>query len=194
MISFSDFLMYCKYYKKRMFLAILKRKKCLDFTGRREDSNPDFRGYEGCYPIDKILKKLHITNEDNFLDLGCGKGLALYYAKAFEFSKICGVEYSLDIYNCAKDNISLLNDNRLSIVNCDARDFSEYGKYNIFFFNNPFGKDIMQEVATKIIESRQKNAKRTIIIYQFPFSVQVFLNKGFKVIYEKNPNIILDKE
>lgn len=190
-MNIKDIKMYLRYYKKCTFLFFLKVFQNLDFKGRLEDRNPLLRGYEGCYPVRKLLSKLNINEKDSILDIGCGKGLFLYYARKFNFNKIVGIEYSENLSNIAKNNFSLINDKRIRVINIDARLFSYYEDYNYFFINNPFSAEIMDFVIDNIIENRKSTVT---VIYQFPFSKELFIKKGFKVLLEKYPNIILQYE
>lgn len=191
MINILDAMMYLRYYKKIVYLELLKAVKGLDYTGRIESHDASLRGYEGCYPIKGLLNKLHITRRDRILDIGCGKGLSLYYFTMFNFNKIDGIEYSSQLTQVAKQNARLLNDSRIHILNCDARDFNHYEKYNYFFINNPFSEEIMEQVVLAILKSFSVNKRRIIVLYQFPFSLGVFKKHGFKIRYNKFPNSIL---
>ena len=187
----SDGILYVKYYFKIFKLKQLLKRKGLDFTGRIEDANKELRGYEGCYSINGILKKLDINSKDKVLDIGCGKGLFLWYASKFDFEAIDGLEYSQELYNIAKTNVEIIKNPKINVYHEDARTFASYDQYNYFFLNNPFSSSIMQEVLEKILDSKKVNDRPIIIIYQFPFSKNLFLEKGFAIKYEKFPNIIL---
>ena len=191
MINISDTLMYLQYYEKNAYLEFLKIYKELDYTGRIESHVSFLRGYEGCYPVKGLLKKMNITPRDRILDIGCGKGLFLYYSSKFDFGRIDGIEYSKKLTYIAKHNAMMLNDQRIHIYNCDARNFKHYDKYNYFFINNPFSTEIMEQVVFSIIQSYQVKKRRIIVIYQFPFSIDVFKKNNFEVIFEKFPNSIL---
>ncbi len=191
MIKFSDVLMYVRYYKKVIYLNCLKNFKQLDYIGRMEDSNPLFRGYEGCYPIKKLLKMLNITSQDRVIDIGCGKGLFLYYASMFNFNTIDGIERSYSLTKVAKHNAKLLKDERIHIYHKDAREFDNYKNYNYFFINNPFSAEIMENVMLKIIDSYALKKRKIIILYQFPFNIETFTKNNFKIMYDKFPNCIL---
>ena len=190
----SDSMLYLQYFMKKAKLKRLLRKNGLDFTGRIEDSNNDFRGYEGCYDINKILQKMNINSTDKILDVGCGKGLFLWYATKYKFSQIDGLEYSEELCKIAQNNLKIINDSRLNVINQDAREFSKYENYNYFFFNNPFSANIMFDVVKKILNSLKTNPRKIVIIYQFPFSKSVFVENGFKIKYEKFPNMVLTLE
>ena len=145
----SDSVLYAKYYLKIFKLKQLLKRKGLDFTGRIEDANKELRGYEGCYNINGILKKLDITPKDKVLDIGCGKGLFLWYASKFDFGAIDGLEYSKELYNIAKTNLKIIKNPKINVYHEDARKFASYDQYNFFFLNNPFSLSIMQEVLEK---------------------------------------------
>lgn len=55
MIDFENLKMYLKYAEKVIYLNLLKKFAGLDFAGRIETSDKKFNGYEGCYPVKKIL-------------------------------------------------------------------------------------------------------------------------------------------
>lgn len=191
MLDFSDSIMYLRYYKKKAYLNILFLGKGLDYTGRIESHNSSFRGYEGCYPINLLLKRFHISNRDNYLDIGCGKGLSMYYASKFGFDRIDGLDYSRHLTHIATQNAKILNDKRFHIYNCDARYFEHYDEYNFFFINNPFSAEIMEQVVCSLIKSYYNKKRRIVVLYQFPFSINVFTKHGFRIIYDKMPNSIL---
>lgn len=182
-MCFFDMLMYLRFYKKNLKLRFLKKFKNLDFEGRFYEKNPLFNGYEGCYSVSGILKKLNISENDSILDIGCGKGLFLYYAKKFKFNKIDGVEYSKELFDIAKENIKKINDERMNIFNSDARDFKNYAGYNFFFLCNPFSKEIMEVVISQILKTYETNKRKITVYYQFPFLKDLFINNGFKLKY-----------
>lgn len=191
MIDFSNALMYVKYFRKVIYLNYLKEIKNLDYTGRIETKDTFLHGYEGCYPVNSLMKKLKITQEDSIIDIGCGKGLFLYYASKYSFNKIDGIEYSAELTSIASKNAKVLNNRKIHIYHCDARCFDKYDQYNYFFINNPFSCEIMKEVVVEILKSYYVKKRKIFIIYQFPFNQKVFTMYGFNIEYEKFPNLIL---
>ncbi len=179
----SNVIMYIRYYVKNIRLHIIRKFKGLDFEGRVYDGNPQFNGYEGCYPVRRILRKLKISNRDSILDIGCGKGLFVYYARRFGFARIDGLEYSNELFNIAKSNMAKIDDARIHLYNCDAREFGDYADYSHFFLCNPFSSEVMEIVLSKILESRKENMRKITIYYQFPFYGDLILDKGFELRY-----------
>lgn len=191
MLDMTDLFMYLRYFKKVAYLAALKAFTGLDFTGRTENIETDLNGYEGCYPLSTLLKRLKITEKDSIIDIGCGKGLFLYYASRFQFGRIDGLEYSEELIQTAKRNADLMSDQRIHIYHQDAREYSDYDGYNYFFINNPFDVGIMESVIRKLKESYRLNERKMTVIYQFPFWLDLFCAYGFSIVYNKFPDAIL---
>lgn len=187
----DEMIMYVRYLRKTIFLWLLKVVKRLDYTGRIPDKDEQLRGYEGCYPIRNVMDKLPITNQDAILDIGCGKGLFLYYALKYSFSMIDGIERSPVYAKIAKRNANIIGDGRMHIHNVDAREFNGFENYTYYFFNNPFGAELMMQIAAIIKESALACRKKITVIYQFPFSKAAFVKIGFTCVYEKFPNALL---
>lgn len=190
--KFTDLLMYIQFYLKNIKLFFLKYLLHLDYVGRIESDDDVYHGYEGCYSVDDVLKHVNISNSDAILDVGCGKGLFIYYARKFNFYRIDGIEISNTWGMIAKNNANKINDKRVHIYIMDALNFEQYGNYNYFFFNNPFESSILLNIIEKI--KRTCHHHKITVIYQFPFQKQCFLDAGFKIIYEKFPNVVLTFE
>lgn len=80
-----------------------------------------------CYLV-KTLKELYITKEDTILDLGSGKGMAMYYMSKFPFKKIGGIELSRTLVDDAKCNLKKLcphDKKRFRLAQGDARNLRD---------------------------------------------------------------------
>lgn len=118
--------------------------------------------------LKNILNYLSITENDSVLDIGCGKGKALYTMMSFPFKKIDGIELSDKISRIASANMSILKEtDRCNIFQCDARDFKNYADYNIFYLYNPFPSQIMNRVINQIAKTIKADSE-IIIIYNNP--------------------------
>ena len=188
---FTDSIMYIRYILKTLKLQYMKYMLKLDYTGRYFSKHDDLYGYEGCYAVDRLLKKLSISNNDSILDIGCGKGLLLFYAAKFDFKRIDGIEISSELTGIAQNNLLKIKDNRMHIFNIDARVFSGYDEYNYFFINNPFSEKIMNDIALKLKKISLDKKKKITVLYQFPFYKKKFTDMGFDIFYEKFPDCIL---
>lgn len=186
--------------EKDIMIKQLEKTLDVDFSGwvYRWDlyKEGDGHGYEPCYEIKDILQEIEVTNKDSVVDIGCGKGYAMFLLSAYDFKRVSGVEKDKRLFSIAKTNVTKLwgtsnEKGRFEIYNCDASIWNFYNEYNYFFLNNPFGEDTCRKVAGKIIESANNNMSEKRVIYQTPEFKNIFLEYGFKEIFNCGDNVIL---
>ena len=129
-----------------------------------------------------VLNDLKISKNDKILDIGCGKGYALYLMHQFNFKNIDGLELSKKLSDIAKKNFIIIK-KKTNIYNVNAIKFKHYGNYNLFYMFNPFNRSIMEIVLNKII--KKINKKKIYIIYNNP-TCHLILNKNFFLIKKYN--------
>ncbi|WP_161914789.1 class I SAM-dependent methyltransferase [Methylosinus sp. C49] len=101
-----------------------------------------------------ILRRIPISPEDKFLDIGCGKGGVVCYAADFPFKKVAGVEVESWLVDIARNNVSTLNlEDRVEIIHQNALEFDMYKDFNVFFLFNPFDIDIYDAVLEMIFNT-----------------------------------------
>lgn len=140
-------------------------------------SNDIYHSKYSALPI--IFKCVRINNDDVLVDVGCGKGRVLNYwiFKSYK-NKIIGLELDKKIAKqTAKqfsrlNNITIIPGNALSNIPSDG---------SVFYFYNPFSKDIVIQFET-ILSELFKN-KSIKIIYYNPKSIDVFNNGKWVVKY-----------
>lgn len=123
--------------------------------------------------IIKTLKKIGVTTDDSIIDMGCGKGLAMYYMGKFDFCKVGGVELSSDLAEEAKKNLEKLDskgciNGRYEVVCADAGKFVEIDGYNYFYIYNSFPEAVLQEVMNNIDSSIERKRRKVTILYLYP--------------------------
>lgn len=118
--------------------------------------------------LKRLLKTFNITDKDCIVDLGCGKGKALYYMHSFDFCKIYGVELSTELCNIANANIQKLFLNKCEVINADAGKYELDNKVNYIFMNNPFPSAVVKEVMANIYKSLERKQRKITIIYLNP--------------------------
>lgn len=166
---------YAKYMARYLFR---ERLFGLDFSMRDKSLLKKTNGVMHGYSItpqghiDEILGRLDYTKNTAFLDVGCGKGFVLKSAAQRPFQRCDGVEYDERIAGICKKNLRRLKIENVQIFCGDAREFEEYGKYDTFFFFNPFGEEIFQEVLKKIPTGG------STIIYHNPTCHQLIMDTG----------------
>jgi predicted RNA methylase len=110
-----------------------------------------------------------------FIDIGSGKGRALFLAEQYGFQRIIGVELSKKVHQVAEDNLNryraaVRRDPRIELCNCDALELDLPNAPTVVFMFNPFDSVIMSQFAAKIDESLAKNLREFYLIYVHPFA------------------------
>lgn len=172
-----------RYIKFLLQYLLYEKPRGLDFTMR---DTTLLKKNEGIYNghsktnekhIQKIFQRVSLDNA-RLLDVGCGKGVVLKEAVKFPFEKVAGIEIRKELVQIAKNNFKILGiDDAVECIEADAIEFDQYGDYNVFFFFNPFSKEIMQKVVDKIIASRRKMDHIVTVIYHNPQFPMVFEDK-----------------
>ena len=106
----------------------------------------------------------------DFVDLGSGKGRALFVAAEFPFRRCVGVEFAQELHDAAVRNISTYTNParkcpEIRSVHADATTF----EFPIFplvcFANNPFDEQLIAMVAQRIDESVRSVPRPAFFIY-----------------------------
>ena len=143
--------------------------------------------YHGCDSagLEQLLNELPIQHEHfTFVDFGSGKGRALLTALRFPFKRIIGVEYSEQLNEVARSNVSRFPNNEkrcteVDIVCADAAKFPIPQTPLIIFLFNPFGRSVMSEVVRNVLTSFQEDPRRIIVLYFNATFADLWKNAGF---------------
>lgn len=167
----------------------LDRKIGTDFSGRiYQDElgvNSERANDYSPSPEDLIrtIKKTNVKGKA-IVDMGSGKGYAMWKMLQFPFSKVGGVELSETLCDSARSNLSRLagNDNRWDIFMCDAGQWEGYDDYDIFYIYNSFPKKVMVEVKECLEKSIKQNKRKVYIWYLNPEYPEVFDDEKWKLL------------
>ncbi len=138
--------------------------------------------YASSPTLKNILKRLKIRTSDKIIDMGCGKGMALYYMSKFPFHHIAGVEISSELADICEKNFCKLNIRNYKIYNMDASVFKEYDMFNYIYFYNPFNGKIFEKCLINIEESLLRVPRKITIIYHNAVFNEIVLNHNFKLV------------
>lgn len=133
--------------------------------------------------LKKVLKKMNITNQDSIIDIGCGKGKALYIMSKFPFKQISGYDLSQELVDLAKSNMKNLNLNNIDIFVADASDFTDYDKYNYFYIYNSVPEKVFIKLIKNITKNLKKNPRECVFIYLNPVYDDILKNNNFEEFY-----------
>lgn len=138
----------------------------------------------------ELFKKLPDTLKDkNFIDIGSGKGRALFCAEYCGFNNLIGVELDKELVEIANENVTryLLKrkESRFQFTCENALNYVIPEGTSLFYFFNPFSEKIMSEVEKKISAYRSHNSSEVFIIYVNPKFKHVWINAGYETYHQE---------
>ncbi len=137
--------------------------------------------------LEMFFTEIKLSTFHHFVDIGCGKARAMCVAAAFGINKISGIELSKELYNAAKANIQITEQNyssaEIQIYNNDAFYFAIDDDVDCIFMFNPFDETIMNGVMENIETSLDNNPRDMTIIYINPMEKHVLLEWGYEEIF-----------
>ena len=130
-----------------------------------------------------IVRDLDDGREHSVIDIGCGKGFMLYFFSHFAFKKVSGIEYDKRLSMIARHNLKrLLRYDCVRIYNGDATRFKKYSEYNVFYLYNPFDKDTLSKVISRIMCTLEDNPRTLYLFYCNPLYEEVLIDYGFEEV------------
>jgi len=107
--------------------------------------------------LETVFSQLNSHIPKHLLDIGCGKGRALCVAAHYQIKKLTGIDFSKELCDDARKNLSLtapkIGDIHFRIYNNDAFYFEIAEDVDCIFMFNPFDEVIMSGVVINIMNS-----------------------------------------
>ncbi|HLR52268.1 MAG TPA: class I SAM-dependent methyltransferase [Candidatus Avamphibacillus sp.] len=166
-------------------------------TGIREwEEHTDFYNRYEATPykaLDKLFQKYKLTNNDQVVDFGSGRGRVSFYIHHRFNIPVTGIEMNDKTYEEALYNKAVY---RQKNKHLKAPIRFEYGlaeHYNIdakdnrFYFFNPFSVEIFGEVVSNILKSVEQTERSVDIILYYP------LPEFKKYLKKKTPFKLINK-
>ncbi|MBS6397784.1 MAG: class I SAM-dependent methyltransferase [Clostridiales bacterium] len=133
-----------------------------------------------------VLRHFPINAQDRILDIGCGKGKAMYLMSRLPFGVIRGYDISDSLVEIANENFHALDLEQCEAVVGDALDFNEYDQFNYFFMFNPFPQKIFGVVMKNLMESLKRYPRKCVLIYLNPvYHEYIVAQTPFHLVYKK---------
>lgn len=159
--------------------------KDLTLAGINSSENHHYQG-ASYYILFKVFDVLPSELKNKaIIDYGCGKGRALFVAEACGFKKLIGVDIAKELIEDAKNNELVYS--KKNINSEFIFEFEDATKHvipndaEVFYFFNPFGKQILQDVLTNIKNSLLNHPRTIYCIYLNPLYHSIFEENGFNV-------------
>lgn len=163
----------------------------LTLAGDESDQNHHYQG-ASYFILFSVFQKLpHETKYFPLIDYGCGKGRALFVAEQCGFTNLVGVDIAKELIDNANENKAIYRpknvNSSISFLFEDATKYQIPPTALVFYFFNPFGADILQQVIQNIKESVQQHPRKIYCVYLNPKYKAVFDKNGFEIYHiEKN--------
>lgn len=127
--------------------------------------------------IDYDLAKL------TFIDYGAGKGRAMLLAAEHPFAAVAGVEFAEELHDDAQMNIAQYPRSRMRCrnVECVLEDASQVGPPEgeaVYYFFNPFSREVFAEVLNNIVMSYRAKPRRLYLILVDPIATDLVDESG----------------
>jgi hypothetical protein len=105
----------------------------------------------------------------NFVDYGAGKGRVLLLAAQHPFAAVGGIEFAEELHDNATMNIAQFSRSRMKCrnVECVIEDVTKIGVPDgetVYYFFNPFAREIFAEVLQGIVASYHARPRRLYVI------------------------------
>lgn len=169
-------------WRKEQRIKRLEKKTGADFGGKVVQEDMGYKKEEGndyTASPDSLLDlcRDHITGDEVIMDLGCGKGYAMYLMGKFPFSAIYGVEKSDMLSRIAEQNLRKCypSDTRFQLFTIDATKMLETEQVrealdscsHIYIYNS-FPRAVAQSVFEELEESVHGKPRKLTIWYASP--------------------------
>ena len=126
--------------------------------------------------LPRVLRQFSITETDNIIDVGCGKGKAMTLMRRFPFGKVSGFDLSKPLVEIANRNFSHLKLKNCQAFYADAAGFTKYDDFNYIYFYNSLPEAIFKKAIANLEESLSRNPRRCILIYLNPVYHDYLIN------------------
>jgi len=126
----------------------------------------------------RVLKKLQIPRTSSALDLGSGKGGALFTLSGFPFAEIVGVEISPELARIAEANLARLRLRNVHFIRADAARFTDLDRFTHVYMFNPFPGAIVKRVLENLAVSLERAPRCLTLIYNNPVCHETIMASG----------------
>lgn len=114
-------------------------------------------GVTRLYPVLQKIRanfaKAYPASYPTFIDVGCGPGVTLAMAQALKFNAY-GIEYNPKTAALASKIFSYRDRDR--IMNMDAFEYKEYGKFDVLYFYCPIANHELEKKLEKMLRDEMK--------------------------------------
>jgi SAM-dependent methyltransferase len=126
-----------------------------------------------------------------FVDLGSGKGRALFLAANYPFARIIGVEFAAELDAITQENIRRFGDSRIENRLGDAEQFAYPAGDLVVFMNNPFDRPMVERIVGKLEQAVRDEPRTLRVIYINQAAEDLFGHAPWFVVGHEQGQIVL---
>ena len=116
----------------------------------------------------KIGKYYTVTKDDSVIDIGCGKGYAMYRLRRLGFGKVGGFDLNTKLVEIANSNFAKLGYDNCHAQQGDAETFDKYDDYNWFFMFNAVPRPVFEKALDNIETSLKRHPREAVLVLANP--------------------------
>ena len=154
----------------------------------KRSESKEFFTYQGAsyQVLLRIFSEISETTKGfDFVDIGCGKGRAVFVAEYCGYNQLTGIELDEELINDAINNAQLYKfkrkESNINFIHANALEYEYKNKPTIYFLFNPFNEDVMKKVLERICSL---STSETWFVYMNPLYPLPFGEKGIPCIQE----------
>lgn len=156
-----------------------------------EHEHPERLAYlpSGWHVLPRALRHVGVSEDDTFVDFGCGKGRVVHQAARRPFRKVIGVEISPALAAVARAALAARSSRHrakdVEIVVADAAEYEIPDDLTVVYFFHPFFGETFDAVLGNLVDSLDRRPRRMSLIYVWPlFADQVLATGRFRLAKE----------
>lgn len=165
-----------------------EKKFGIQSSGIKKSNSREFFHYQGAgyLVLLRIFREIYEeTKHFDFVDIGCGKGRAVFVAENCGYNNLTGIELDEELIGEANANLRSYSFKRkesvIRFIHMNALKYSYQNRPTVYFLFNPFNEDILRRVLERICLSTRSE---TWFIYMNPMYAKPFKEKTMEIVKE----------
>jgi SAM-dependent methyltransferase len=132
--------------------------------------------------IPRLLRKLKAGPDDVFIDVGSGKGRAVFQAARSPLKRVIGLELADELNEVARYNVEHNRDRLkcqdVELITGDAVEYTFPDDLTIAYFYHPFSGTTFERVIDNLIASLDRNPRELHLVYGYPMMADYIRQTG----------------
>jgi SAM-dependent methyltransferase len=163
-----------------------EKKFGISTSAIKKSNSKEFFHYQGAgyLVLLRVFREtVKLTEGFDFVDIGCGKGRAIFVAEYCGYNRLTGIELDKELTEDAYENLKLYPfrraDSEIEFVHANALVYPYENRPTVYFLFNPFNENVLTQVLGKIV---LVNNCETWFIYMNPLYPRPFMETGMEVV------------